>query len=255
MMLCPSYFYNDVRAEIAEALAGTLPAHLPHFFLSNSGAEAVEARSSSRGCHGAAAFRRGDQRVPRPDARRAVGHVEAEYREAFAAARCGARPFNDAAALDSGDQRRDGRRHPGSGAGRERRQRRQRRISRAARGCARARRDADRRRDPDRLRAHRALVRMPARRPRARHLAWARASRRRADGRVRVGAGSRGAASRARTAHLRRQSAGLRGLGWRRLKRTARSAHRASAPLGAACWRGCARRRRARSSARCAASG
>ena len=42
LMLCPSYLYNDVRAEFAEALAGVLPPHLPHVFLANSGGEAVD---------------------------------------------------------------------------------------------------------------------------------------------------------------------------------------------------------------------
>lgn len=42
LMVCPSYVYNDVRAEFARALTGVLPAHLPHVFLANSGAEAVD---------------------------------------------------------------------------------------------------------------------------------------------------------------------------------------------------------------------
>ena len=42
LTLCPNYLYNDVRAEFAEALAGVLPPHLPHVFLANSGAEAVD---------------------------------------------------------------------------------------------------------------------------------------------------------------------------------------------------------------------
>jgi LysW-gamma-L-lysine/LysW-L-ornithine aminotransferase len=42
LSLCPNYLYNDVRAEFASALAGVLPAHLPHLFLSNSGGEAVD---------------------------------------------------------------------------------------------------------------------------------------------------------------------------------------------------------------------
>src|SRR5262245_26878595 len=40
LMLCPSYLYNDVRADFAKALVDVLPAHLPHVFLANSGAEA-----------------------------------------------------------------------------------------------------------------------------------------------------------------------------------------------------------------------
>lgn len=42
LMLCPNYLYNDVRAEFASALVDVLPAHLPHVFLANSGAEAVD---------------------------------------------------------------------------------------------------------------------------------------------------------------------------------------------------------------------
>ncbi len=43
LMLCPSYLYNDMRAEFAQALVGVLPKTLPHVFLANSGAEAVDA--------------------------------------------------------------------------------------------------------------------------------------------------------------------------------------------------------------------
>jgi len=42
LTLCPNYLYNDVRAEFAGALAQVLPADLPHLFLANSGAEAVD---------------------------------------------------------------------------------------------------------------------------------------------------------------------------------------------------------------------
>jgi [amino-group carrier protein]-gamma-(L-lysyl/L-ornithyl)-L-glutamate aminotransferase len=42
LMLCPSYLYNDVRAEFAARLASVLPPHVPHVFLTNSGAEAVD---------------------------------------------------------------------------------------------------------------------------------------------------------------------------------------------------------------------
>lgn len=42
LMLCPGYLYNDVRAEFAARLTSVLPKHLPHLFLTNSGAEAVE---------------------------------------------------------------------------------------------------------------------------------------------------------------------------------------------------------------------
>ena len=42
LTLCPNYLYNDVRAAFAQALTSVLPAHLPHVFLANSGAEAVD---------------------------------------------------------------------------------------------------------------------------------------------------------------------------------------------------------------------
>ncbi|MGQ0734865.1 MAG: aspartate aminotransferase family protein [Acidobacteriota bacterium] len=42
LTLCPNYLYNDVRAMFADALARALPPHLPHAFLTNSGAEAVD---------------------------------------------------------------------------------------------------------------------------------------------------------------------------------------------------------------------
>ena len=42
LTLCPSYLYNDKRAEFAQALVGVLPKHLPHVFLANSGAEAID---------------------------------------------------------------------------------------------------------------------------------------------------------------------------------------------------------------------
>jgi LysW-gamma-L-lysine/LysW-L-ornithine aminotransferase len=42
LTLCPSYLYNDKRAEFAQALADVLPKHLPYAFLANSGAEAMD---------------------------------------------------------------------------------------------------------------------------------------------------------------------------------------------------------------------
>jgi acetylornithine/LysW-gamma-L-lysine aminotransferase len=42
LTLCPSYLYNDTRAEFARALVDVLPKHLPHAFLANSGAEAMD---------------------------------------------------------------------------------------------------------------------------------------------------------------------------------------------------------------------
>lgn len=103
LMLCPSYLYNDARAELAEALVGMLPSHLPHVFLANSGAEAVDgalkfarlvtARPSfvaaTKGFHG-----------------RTVGALsvtwEPKYRQGFQPLLETTHvPFNDAAALDA----------------------------------------------------------------------------------------------------------------------------------------------------------
>ena len=42
LTLCPNFLYNDKRAEFAQALVNVLPRHLPHLFLANSGAEAVD---------------------------------------------------------------------------------------------------------------------------------------------------------------------------------------------------------------------
>ena len=42
LTLCPSYLYNDKRAEFAQALVDVLPSHLGHVFLANSGAEAMD---------------------------------------------------------------------------------------------------------------------------------------------------------------------------------------------------------------------
>jgi acetylornithine/LysW-gamma-L-lysine aminotransferase len=57
LALCPGYLYNDVRARFAEALVDVLPAHLPHLFLTNSGAEAVDgALKFARLATGRAAF-------------------------------------------------------------------------------------------------------------------------------------------------------------------------------------------------------
>lgn len=42
LMLCPSYLYSGVRADFAARLTSVLPPHLPHVFLANSGAEAVD---------------------------------------------------------------------------------------------------------------------------------------------------------------------------------------------------------------------
>jgi acetylornithine/LysW-gamma-L-lysine aminotransferase len=103
LTLCPSYLYNDVRAEFAGALAGVLPAHLPHVFLANSGAEAVDGAlkfarlatgrpafvSTTKGFHG-----------------RTIGALsvtwEPKYREGFhPLLETTHVPFNNAAALDA----------------------------------------------------------------------------------------------------------------------------------------------------------
>ena len=42
LMNCPSFFYNDTRAQFSAALVDVLPAHLNHVFISNSGAEAID---------------------------------------------------------------------------------------------------------------------------------------------------------------------------------------------------------------------
>jgi acetylornithine/LysW-gamma-L-lysine aminotransferase len=102
LALCPNYLYNDVRARFAEALVGILPAHLPHAFLCNSGAEAVDGAlkfarlvtgrsalvSTTKGFHG-----------------RTFGALSAtwepKYREGFGPLLETTHvPFNDAAAIE-----------------------------------------------------------------------------------------------------------------------------------------------------------
>lgn len=102
LTLCPNFLYNDVRAEFAQALVEVLPAHLPHLFLANSGAEAVDGAlkfarlftrrpafvSTTKGFHG-----------------RTIGALsvtwEPKYREGFLPLLETAHiQFNDAAALD-----------------------------------------------------------------------------------------------------------------------------------------------------------
>jgi len=102
LMLCPSYLYNDVRAEFADALVHVLPARLPHVFLANSGAEAVD---------GALKFARLVTRRPRFVAAtkgfhgRTFGALsvtwEPKYREGFQPLLDATHvPFNNAAALE-----------------------------------------------------------------------------------------------------------------------------------------------------------
>lgn len=42
LIALPNFLYNDTRSRFAAELAKVLPAHLPHVFLANSGAEAVD---------------------------------------------------------------------------------------------------------------------------------------------------------------------------------------------------------------------
>ena len=102
LALCPSYLYNDKRAEFAKALVDVLPKYLPHVFLTNSGAEAMDGAlkfarlftkrsafvAATRGFHG-----------------RTMGALsvtwEPKYREGFGPLFETAHvQFNDAAALD-----------------------------------------------------------------------------------------------------------------------------------------------------------
>jgi LysW-gamma-L-lysine/LysW-L-ornithine aminotransferase len=102
LTLCPSYLYNDVRATFADALVHVLPRHLPHVFLANSGAEAVDGAlklarlvtrreafvATTKGFHG-----------------RTMGALsvtwEPKYREGFQPLlEATHAPFNDTAALD-----------------------------------------------------------------------------------------------------------------------------------------------------------
>jgi acetylornithine/LysW-gamma-L-lysine aminotransferase len=102
LMLCPNYLYSGVRAEFAAALVDVLPPHLPHVFLANSGAEAVDGAlkfarlvtrrgafvSTTKGFHG-----------------RTFGALsmtwEPKYREGFHPLLETVHvPFNDAVALD-----------------------------------------------------------------------------------------------------------------------------------------------------------
>ena len=102
LTLCPSYLYNDKRAEFANALVDVLPKHLPHVFLANSGAEAMDGAlkfarlftkrrafvATTKGFHG-----------------RTMGALsvtwEPKYREAFLPLLETTHvQFNDAAALD-----------------------------------------------------------------------------------------------------------------------------------------------------------
>ena len=103
LTLCPSYLYNDTRAEFAQALIDVLPKHLPHAFLANSGAEAMD---------GALKFARLSTKRPAFVATtkgfhgRTIGALsvtwEPKYRDGFTPLLETTHvQFNDAAALDS----------------------------------------------------------------------------------------------------------------------------------------------------------
>jgi acetylornithine/LysW-gamma-L-lysine aminotransferase len=103
LALCPNYLYNDVRARFAEALIGVLPPHLPHAFLCNSGAEAVDgALKFARLATGRSAF----VSTTKGFHGRTFGALsvtwEPKYREGFAPLLDTTHvPFGDAAALDA----------------------------------------------------------------------------------------------------------------------------------------------------------
>ena len=103
LALCPNYLYNDVRAQFAEALVGVLPKHLPHAFLCNSGAEAVDgAMKFARLVTGRSAF----VATTKGFHGRTFGALsvtwEPKYREGFEPLLETTHvPFNDAAALDA----------------------------------------------------------------------------------------------------------------------------------------------------------
>ncbi len=103
LTLCPSYLYSDVRARFADALAGVLPAHLPHAFLTNSGAEAVDgALKFARLATGRPAF----VAATKGFHGRTLGALsvtwEPKYREGFGPLLDATHvPFNDPAALDA----------------------------------------------------------------------------------------------------------------------------------------------------------
>jgi LysW-gamma-L-lysine/LysW-L-ornithine aminotransferase len=103
LALCPNYLYSDVRARFAQALVGVLPPHLPHAFLCNSGAEAVDgALKFARLTTGRPAF----VATTRGFHGRTFGALsvtwDPKYREGFAPLLDTTHvPFNDAAALDA----------------------------------------------------------------------------------------------------------------------------------------------------------
>jgi LysW-gamma-L-lysine/LysW-L-ornithine aminotransferase len=103
LLVCPNFLYNDVRAAFAEALAGVLPPHLPHVFLANSGAEAVDgALKFARLVTGRPAF----VATTKGFHGRTIGALsvtwEPKYREGFQPLLDTTHvPFNNAAALEA----------------------------------------------------------------------------------------------------------------------------------------------------------
>jgi LysW-gamma-L-lysine/LysW-L-ornithine aminotransferase len=103
LISCPNFLYNDTRAAFAAALVEVLPAHLPHVFLCNSGAEAVDGALKfarlATGRTGFVATRKGFHG-------RTFGALsvtwEPKYREGFGPLLENTHvPFNDASALDA----------------------------------------------------------------------------------------------------------------------------------------------------------
>ena len=103
LISCPNFLYNDTRAAFAAALVDVLPAHLPHVFLCNSGAEAVDGALKfarlATGRSGFVATRKGFHG-------RTFGALsvtwEPKYREGFGPLLENTHvPFNDASALDA----------------------------------------------------------------------------------------------------------------------------------------------------------
>jgi acetylornithine/LysW-gamma-L-lysine aminotransferase len=103
LISCPSFLYNDQRAEFATALVDVLPAHLPFVFLANSGAEAIDgALKFARLCTGRSAF----VSATKGFHGRTIGALsvtwEPKYREGFGPLLEATHvPFNSATALDA----------------------------------------------------------------------------------------------------------------------------------------------------------
>ena len=158
-----SNFFNDRRAELLALLRARLPEHFAHFYLCNSGTEANEAALKFAFL---ANRRRGWVALKRSFHGRTLGALATtwnpSFRETFAPLLQTA-TFVDPGDLDaprSRDRRRDLRLHRRGDPGRERGVADRAGVPAARAGALpRARRALHRRRDPDRLRPHRRLVR------------------------------------------------------------------------------------------------